>query len=85
MCTPPPQELRQSERKETHCDKSSEQGGYSTGLSEKATSVFDDKSECSLKSPSKQCRISNNANTGSDEFDDLTLIELKSLLDNFKK
>ena len=85
LCTSPPQQLRHAERKETNCDRSSEQGGYSTGLSsEKSVSILDEKSECSQKSPTKQISGSKLANRVNDEFDDLTLIELKSLLDNFK-
>ena len=85
LCAPPPQPVEDSKTDNLY-DTSSVKGGYSTGKSsEKSASMFEDKSNTSLqKSPIKEARISNNEQSGNDEFDDLTIDELKSLLDNFK-
>ena len=86
LCTPPPQPIDDPKKLRPYETSSVPQGGYSTGLSsEQSASMFKDGSKLSpQKSPSKQGKISKDGTTGNNELDDLTLDELKSLLDNFK-
>ena len=72
-----------SHRKEEPIKTAGLSGGYSTGLSsEKSSSIFEEKSDSvARKIDPLNDRISSNGRRG--EFDDLSIHELKSLLDNF--
>ena len=80
MLAPP--QRSDNHRKEAIPKFSGPPGGYSTGLSsEKSSSIFEDKSETVTEKMELQSR--NESNRSHEEFDDLNIQELKSLLDNF--
>jgi len=78
-----PPQRNYSHRKEECIKTAGPSGGYSTGLSsEKSSSIFEEKSDSvARKMDPLKDRISSNGRRG--EFDDLSIHELKSLLDNF--
>ena len=78
-----PPQRNYSHRKEECIKTAGPSGGYSTGLSsEKSSSIFEEKSDSvARKMDPLKDRISSNGKRG--EFDDLSIHELKSLLDNF--
>ena len=83
LCEPPPYPIKETFMNRTGDKRITPQEGYSTGFSpEKSGSLINDISSNSPKTHlTTQKRSSKN---GNDELDDLTMDELKSLLDNFK-
>ena len=86
LCAPPPQPIDDTKKTRPYDTTTFPQAGYSTGLSlEQSASMFKDGSNMSpQKSPSKHGINNKDRSTQNDELDDLTIDELRSLLDNFK-
>ena len=86
LCLPPSQPTEGNSIVERPYETASNpQGGYSTGLPSVYSACMSKEGTKSIppKSPNKQGKTDNDRIGNNDELDDLTIVELKSLLDNF--